>query len=133
MRGIAQGPKAKKRGPSRAFKSGCRPRSAARDNRGGFGATADEPCENEENSKTDHCLGRKAPAGFLNVVVHDEMQDPFVRRAENFRSSRMFAGYAFAAAFATAKSGERMARAMPIAGCVAYNFSKIIRLGRNFA
>ncbi|WP_269929518.1 hypothetical protein [Aminobacter sp. HY435] len=60
-------------------------RSAGCNDRRGFGAATYKPCENKKSRKTGNCLGRQAPAGFLNVVVHDVMQDPFVRRTADFR------------------------------------------------
>ena len=55
-------------GPPR--KSSLRHGASARgDHRGSL--AADQPCQQDDTRKTDHCLGSYAPAGFLNDVVHD--------------------------------------------------------------
>lgn len=50
---------------------------AGSNNRCGFSAAAYKPGKKEKNRKANHCLGREAPAGFLNAVIHDVSLDPF--------------------------------------------------------
>ncbi|WP_157019032.1 hypothetical protein [Mesorhizobium xinjiangense] len=48
----------------------CCPASAGRYDRRRIGAS-DQPSDEDNARETHHCLGRYAPAGFMNSVVHD--------------------------------------------------------------
>lgn len=106
--------------------------SASGDHRRLFGTAADEPRKKQKNSKSDHCLGRQTPAGFLNVIVHDVLQDlSFGEQAVRppFRLvPSTTAGYDFARRFATAKNGETMARPSEQSRHSHYKFRQIIGL-----
>lgn len=61
--------KRKRRGCDRAFFKpwACWVSSACHRRLGG---AAEEPCQQQNASETNHCLGGYAPAGFLNAIVH---------------------------------------------------------------
>lgn len=106
--------------------------SASGDHRRLFSTAADEPRKKQKNSKSNHCLGRQTPAGFLNVVVHDVLQDlSFGEQAvcPPFQLLPIvLAGYDFARRFATAKNGETKAATPDQLRCDRYKFRQFIDL-----
>jgi len=105
--------KQKRRGRPRLFRIPLVPCRSSGGDHGNLVCATHEPGQKDDSGNPDHCLGRQAPAGFLNVFVHDVLFYPqkSARTAFSpFFPTRMMAGYDFGASLATAKMAKAWRR-----------------------